>query len=280
MTMRKKVFFSVAALCIVVLIGSWVFGKSDAELAAEKKAAAVDPRPADQLVFLKTIHQFQKDYAAASGNEIVKEEIRTKALAYLNEKRSMDNWLGSVKEINAHYDKPFVVVTMFPYNAMPPELQNQNYGNKITVEVDNVPEDQARTLKPGDVFRFSGTIYNEKSITDEGAIEEPEFVAELRGTETDHEQNIAGYSSVGKALDDAINNPEKFAKQADAQVQDWQRRVDSIEWQRRVDSMKNASGSDDSVTVIQDVFDPEHPTIIKTSDGREIETEVTSEDKP
>lgn len=144
--------------------------RSDKETALQEKTNSYnDPRPGEQIAFLETFINLKEEFSNSEGNDLVQDELASKIQNYLSAPRSIQGWIGRVKEIDNRITVHFDNSELATYDG-----EGFGYNGVIYIDYDNT--DFKRNLRPGDYINFSGQITNELSFTNRGSVDEPEVL--------------------------------------------------------------------------------------------------------
>lgn len=144
--------------------------RSDKETALQEKTNSYnDPRSGEQIAFLETFINLKEEFSNSEGNDLVQDELASKIQNYLSAPRSIQGWIGRVKEIDNRITVDFDNSELATYDG-----EGFGYNGVIYIDYDNT--DFKRNLRPGDYIIFSGQIMNELSFTDRGSVDEPEVL--------------------------------------------------------------------------------------------------------
>lgn len=135
----------------------------------EKTNSYNDPRPGEQIAFLETFINLKEEFSNSEGNDLVQDELASKIQNHLSAPRSIQGWIGRVKEIDNRITVDFDNSELATYDG-----EGFGYNGVIYIDYDNT--DFKRNLRPGDYINFSGQITNELSFTDRGSVDEPEVL--------------------------------------------------------------------------------------------------------
>lgn len=154
-------------LCAIVFISL---------LSCSNKKNLKDPRPDDQLEFISVVADYrQKIYN--SGNPIVASEITKEAIRFLDQGRTASDWVGFVEKIYPNGDIKVSLYVILRSDDRVANVVFSGYDFKMTIDLEDVSRDIVKTIKVRDNVVFSAEILEERSITQSGAIKEPEFNA-------------------------------------------------------------------------------------------------------
>lgn len=157
--------------------------------------------PDTQSIYSEQVQQQKEllDQAKKTNNELIEKKAEETAKSFLkNNQATADNWKATVDKIRDSGDST--------------EIISQHKTHTYTMRIaDPALKDWASTLKNGDQIIFSGNLGNERSVTIEGGLRNPEFTffpASIRlASET------TGRTQSDESIKNAIKADEDQAKQ-------------------------------------------------------------------
>lgn len=180
---------------VFVLVGIFVTisGKSDhtAQIQSSNTSGTTNQGttlPEDEIQFISTVTSFEGRYGEGA-NEFQKSEVRrqrAQALAALLVGRSVQNWAAQISSMSTNSDGNGVLSLVLPGS----HIKIATWNNALSDIEDNtlIPHasplySQVANLAEGDTVFFSGRFASgdldyvkESSLTEEGAMTEPEFI--------------------------------------------------------------------------------------------------------
>ncbi|PQQ41458.1 zinc ribbon domain-containing protein [Photorhabdus luminescens] len=203
--MKKANFIKIFVLCIAILIlikiiASWNEddGKlqpdtaSDTKTVVKKHEATI---PSDQTKFVQIVSSFVDKYASAK-NELQKSSLREQrrvALADAFTQNSVNSWIGTITELKTNNDGKAILSV-----KVSPNIELATWNNEFSdirsdtlIEKDSTVYDELFSLSVGQKIEFSGYFFSssidffeEKSLTTDGSMKNPEFLFKFFSVKT------------------------------------------------------------------------------------------------
>lgn len=156
-------------------------------LCSAAMAQSLPPLPPDEQGFVNAVVGAIQAYDAASSDmqrRVAKEDRRIGAQNALNNRREVQNWYGTIKEVGTSaLGRGMLRVLIHPLvevSTWPNEISDRNYGTLL--EPSSPVYRELANANAGDVVMFSGFFHpsdkdfcHEKSLTTSGSITKPSY---------------------------------------------------------------------------------------------------------
>jgi hypothetical protein len=189
--MNRIISSGLLVLMVLIMI---IACDNDASKTADSQEDQYLQYPQTQKNFIETINFYEDEYSKAN-NELKKSAVRTKRgeqlKTVLRNKRTFDNWVATVKEMNTTSNGKAYFSVMIEGT----KIGIANMNNEFSDMFDNTLIDQNRSLyqiiselKIGDKIIASGEFLKsdktdfvyESSLTEEGSMESPDFIVKFK----------------------------------------------------------------------------------------------------
>lgn len=190
----KKFFMGIAAIVVFAAVAVAIFGGDKSPWAKRSDGTSqTPPMPADQAQFVGVVEKFITSYKGAAndmarGGERV---ARGKAICDVMRAPAVKDWIGTIDTLSSNNDGRGVLSVQIS-----PNVRVETWNNAVSDAGDRTLIDPASPLfatvsamKKHQWVRFAGTFFpgdqadclRESSITQSGAMTEPEFLFRFSG---------------------------------------------------------------------------------------------------